>query len=104
MPNVDQALAELEGLVAEQRAAAIRLDSDSVETIASSIGEKMAELGALPTAELATEDTKRRVAALRRALLHNLQLVAHARDAYRDAASVMRGERDGKIPRISVRG
>ena len=103
MSTLDHALTELENLVAEQRAAAVKLDAAGVETIATAIGQKISALASLPR-EHKTEETKGRITSLRKALLHNLQLVAHARDACREVATVMRDERDGKTPRLSVRG
>jgi len=83
----DSVLSRLEALLAEERACIVALDAPGVERASD---EKQALLDALRDGPALDAALRARVEALRPALQHNLILLAHARDALRDALAALR--------------
>jgi hypothetical protein len=86
--SAERLLQRLFDLCAEQRAALRALDSARVEASALAIDAHFSELAG--SARDDTPEFRRRLRFLVAELRHNAVLIAHARDAYRDAVEVLR--------------
>lgn len=88
MEASERLLQELFELVAEQRLATRRLESARVEELAEKIHVRFEEL--VTKGPVKREDFMRRLKFLVAELRQNAALIAHARDAYRDAVAALR--------------